>query len=254
MGVGPSPPGGIRSFHSPVGTDPGPTTSAVILPLKSISTSSSSLGVHQYIAFFHHGSSPGFGGLGFIHGARPGSPTGTHGLSLGLGLELLSAITNKTSTVSSVHIRSYASSCGQQPVPAPSHHVVQQLVSSENLSLYLTPTTNLLHTNTDKSSSDISHSPAMSSAFPRPSALSNRRADCASGGATESSGGHGGRTGSGGSDHGHEHKHERKTSRRKSTPSQGNRPRSEGRSGDGSLNVEPGPRTEEVRVYLILFL
>jgi hypothetical protein len=45
-------------------------------------------------------------------------------------------------------------------------------------SLYLTPNTNLLHTNTHKSSSDISHSLATSSAFSRPSALSNRRADC----------------------------------------------------------------------------
>jgi hypothetical protein len=74
-------------------------------------------------------------------------------------------------------------------------------------------------------------------------------------GATEgSSGGHGGRTGSGGSDHGHEHEHERKTPVRKSTPGHGNRPRSEGGSVDGSVNVEPGPRTEEVRVYLIPFL
>jgi hypothetical protein len=52
---------------------------------------------------------------------------------------------------------------------------------------------------------------------------------------------------------GHEHEYERKTSARKSTPSQASRPRSEGGSGDGSVNVEPGPMTEEVRVYLILF-
>jgi hypothetical protein len=53
--------------------------------------------------------------------------------------------------------------------------------------------------------------------------------------------------------------HERKTSGSKSTPSQGSRPRSEGGSGDGSVNVErmdmgPGPSTEEVRVYLMPFL
>jgi hypothetical protein len=64
-------------------------------------------------------------------------------------------------------------------------------------------------------------------------------------------------TGSGGSGHGHEHEH--KNSGSKSTPIQGSRPRSEGGSRGGSVNVErtdmgPGPSTEEVRLYLIQFL
>jgi hypothetical protein len=41
-----------------------PTTSAVILAVKSISTSSSSLGVRECIAFFDRGASPAPGGLG----------------------------------------------------------------------------------------------------------------------------------------------------------------------------------------------
>jgi hypothetical protein len=61
-----------------VGTDPGPQKQArSSSPAKSISTSSSSLGVCERIAFFDCGASPVPGGLSLVHGARSGSPTGT---------------------------------------------------------------------------------------------------------------------------------------------------------------------------------
>jgi hypothetical protein len=89
MGLGPSPPGSIRSSHSRAGTDPGPQQQPrSSSPIKSISTSSSSLGVRERIAFFDRGASPAPGGLGLVHGTRSGSPTGTHGLGLVLGLSL----------------------------------------------------------------------------------------------------------------------------------------------------------------------
>jgi hypothetical protein len=73
MGRGPSPTGSIRSFHSRAGTDPGPQQQArSSSPVKSISTSSSSLGVRERIAFFDRGASPAPSGLGLVHGARFG--------------------------------------------------------------------------------------------------------------------------------------------------------------------------------------
>jgi hypothetical protein len=88
MGLGPSPPGSSWSSHSRVGTDPGPQQPRSASLVKSISTSASSLGMRERIAFFDRGPSPAPGALGLVHGARSGSPTGTHGLGLGLALSL----------------------------------------------------------------------------------------------------------------------------------------------------------------------
>jgi hypothetical protein len=89
MGLGPSSPGSIRSFHSRASTDPGPQQWAwSSSPVKSISTCLSSLSVCKRIAFFDCGASPAPCGLGLVHGTCSGSPTGTHRLGLGLGLSL----------------------------------------------------------------------------------------------------------------------------------------------------------------------
>jgi hypothetical protein len=67
MGLGPSPPGSIRSSHSRAGTDPGPQQHAwPSSPVKSISSSSSSFGVRVRIAFFDCGASPAPDGLGLV--------------------------------------------------------------------------------------------------------------------------------------------------------------------------------------------
>ncbi|KAG8815562.1 hypothetical protein FRC18_001452 [Serendipita sp. 400] len=67
----------LRSFHSRTSTDPG------VVPAWSGSNhSSSSLGVRERIAFFEDRVAS----LALAHGICPGSPSGTHGLDLGLGL------------------------------------------------------------------------------------------------------------------------------------------------------------------------
>ncbi|KIM24289.1 hypothetical protein M408DRAFT_234167 [Serendipita vermifera MAFF 305830] len=80
----PSPPGSLRSHHSRASTDPGaapPHQARSSSPVKSISTTSS---LRDRIALFEgRGASPA---PGLTQGVRPGSPSGTHGLGLGLGL------------------------------------------------------------------------------------------------------------------------------------------------------------------------
>lgn len=75
-----------RSLHSRASTDPGQA-------LRSIPSVPSSReargGIKDKIAFFEdkeRSASPALPSL--VHGARPGSPSGTHGLGLGLGLSL----------------------------------------------------------------------------------------------------------------------------------------------------------------------
>ncbi|KAG8840459.1 hypothetical protein FRB91_006068, partial [Serendipita sp. 411] len=72
-----SPQPSLRSFHSRTSTDPG-----VVPAWSGSNRSSSSLGVRERIAFFEDRvASPAL-----AHGIRPGSPSGTHGLGLGLAL------------------------------------------------------------------------------------------------------------------------------------------------------------------------
>jgi hypothetical protein len=70
--------GSRTSLHSRASTDPG------ACPLSTASAHKVPRGVRDHIAFFEERSSS----PALVHGARPGSPSGTHGLGLGLGLSI----------------------------------------------------------------------------------------------------------------------------------------------------------------------
>jgi hypothetical protein len=106
----PSPQPSVRSFHSRSSTDPGarsqPRSSS---PVKGGGTSASA--VRERIAFFEDRSaSPAL-----VQGARPGSPSGTHGLGLGLGLSRTPAPGSMFSPLSSSMLSSPYSTAQSMP-------------------------------------------------------------------------------------------------------------------------------------------
>jgi hypothetical protein len=205
MGLGPFP----GSFRSQAGSETGPQQQVwPSSPIKSSSTSLLSLSVRECTTFFDRGVSPAPGGLGLVHGDRSGSSTTTHGLCLGLRLSLMRSpapasiwhnlchlclrLRSPLVLISKSHearatIRAKLALTlsllmfNNQPQRPPimwysNLYPPKTLVAVP--SLCLVPTTKLLHTNNHKTSSDISHNPATYSAFSRPSALSNWRANC----------------------------------------------------------------------------
>ncbi|PVG03783.1 hypothetical protein CPB86DRAFT_694437 [Serendipita vermifera] len=104
----PSPQPSMRSFHSRSSTDPG-----VRAPPRSSSPvkSGGSTSLRDRIAFFEDRSaSPAL-----VQGARPGSPSGTHGLGLGLGLSRTPAPGTMFSPLSSSMLSSPYSTAQSMP-------------------------------------------------------------------------------------------------------------------------------------------